>query len=156
MGPQGAGAAPLDPARRAAGPGRQQAQTNDIAGLATRLHRYGYRRITAPLKGAGLEASHQRVERIWRREGLKVPPWQPGRGSLWLNDRSSVRLRPERRNHFWACDFVQDRTRNGRPATVIDEYTSECPAHPLRQRPGVHCPRRPGVAHQHRGKDPVH
>ena len=51
------------------------------------------------------------------------------RGRLWLNDGSCVRLRPERRNHVWAYDFVHIRTRNGRSVrllTVIDEYTREC------------------------------
>ena len=52
----------------------------------------------------------KRVERIWRREGLKVPPRQPRRGRLWLADGSCVRLRPERPNHVWSYDFVEDRT----------------------------------------------
>ena len=30
----------------------------------------------------------KRVERIWRREGLKVPQKQPKRGRLWLRDGS--------------------------------------------------------------------
>ena len=71
------------------------------------------------------------MERIWRREGLKVPARQPSRGRLWLNDGSCVRLRPERRNHGWAYDFVHIRTRNGRSVrllTVVDEYTRECRA----------------------------
>jgi hypothetical protein len=42
---------------------------------------------------------HKRVERIWRREGLKVPRKQPKRGRLWLNDGSCVRLRPSWPNH---------------------------------------------------------
>ena len=73
--------------------------------------------------------NHKRVERIWRREGLKVPSKQPGRGRLWLNDGSCLRLRPEKRNHVWAYDFVMDKTRDGRTVrmlTVIDEYTREC------------------------------
>ena len=77
----------------------EQALTNDIVGLATRFGRYGYRRITALLRGAGWDVNHKRVERIWRREWLKVPARQPRRGRLWLNDGSAVRLRPERRNH---------------------------------------------------------
>jgi hypothetical protein len=32
------------------------------------------------------------VERIWRREGLKVPRRQKPRGRLWFNDGSCVRL----------------------------------------------------------------
>ena len=107
----------------------EQALTTDIVGLATRFGRCGYRRITALLRDAGWEVNHKRVERIWRREGLKVPARQPKRGRLWLNDGSTIRLRPERRNHVWAYDFVHIRTRDGRPVrllTVIDEYTREC------------------------------
>ena len=73
--------------------------------------------------------NHKRVERIWRRKGLKVPVRQPRRGRLWLNDGSCVRLRPERKNHVWTYDFVQIRTWDGRAVrllTIIDEYTREC------------------------------
>ena len=70
-----------------------------------------------------------RVERIWRREGLKVPQRQKPRGRLWLNDGSCVRLRPERRNHVWSYDFVSTFTHDGRTVrmlNLIDEYTREC------------------------------
>ena len=73
--------------------------------------------------------NHKRVERIWRREGLKVPQKQPKRGRLWLNDGSCIRLRPCWRHHVWAYDFVQGRTHDGRAfrmLTVIDEYSREC------------------------------
>jgi transposase InsO family protein len=69
------------------------------------------------------------VERIWRAEGLKVPTRQPKRGRLWLNDGSCLRLRPERANHVWAYDFVEDRTRDGRKLrmlNVVDEFSREC------------------------------
>ena len=36
----------------------EQALTNDIVGLATRYGRFGYRRITALLRGAGWEVNH--------------------------------------------------------------------------------------------------
>ena len=55
----------------------------------------------------------KRVERIWKQEGLKVPPQQPKRGRLWLSDGSCIRLRPEHRNHVWSYDFVEDRTQRG-------------------------------------------
>jgi transposase InsO family protein len=77
----------------------------------------------------GWQVNHKRVERIWRREGLKVPKKQPKRGRLWLNDGSCVWRRPEYKNHVWAYDFVQDRTHDGkafRILTVIDEYSREC------------------------------
>ena len=52
-----------------------------------------------------------RVQRIWRREGMKVPQKQRPRGRLWLNDGSCIRLRPERANHVWSYDFVNGKTR---------------------------------------------
>jgi len=73
--------------------------------------------------------NHKRVERIWRKEGLKVPKKQPKRGRLWLNDGSCVRLRPEHKNHVWSYDFMTARTDNGkafRMLNIIDEYTKEC------------------------------
>ena len=107
----------------------EQLLTGEIVELASRFGRYGYRRITALLRHRGWSVNHKRVERIWRREGLKVPSKQPKRARLWLNDGSCIRLRPERPNHVWAYDFVLVRTQDGRAVrllTVIDEYTREC------------------------------
>ena len=47
--------------------------TQGIIQLASQYGRYGYRRITALLKLAGWQVGKDRVQRIWRREGLKVP-----------------------------------------------------------------------------------
>ena len=97
--------------------------------LATQYGRYGYRRITALLRGEGWRVNHKRVERLWRREGLKVPRKQPKRRRLWLTDGSCIRRRPEHRHHVWAYDFVVDRTHDGQPLkilTVVDEYSREC------------------------------
>jgi len=74
------------------------------------------------------DVNHKRVERIWRRAGLKVPKRQPKRGRLWLNDGSCVRLRPTHKDHVWAYDFVMGRTHDGRPfkmLTIVDEFTRE-------------------------------
>jgi putative transposase len=103
--------------------------TAAVIELANQYGRYGYRRITALLQQNGWHVNHKRIERIWRQEGLKVPYKQPKRGRLWLNDGSCIRKRPEHRNHVWAYDFVQDRTKDGRSfkmLTVIDEFTREC------------------------------
>ena len=107
----------------------EQALTEVIVELASQYGRYGYLRITALLRRRGWDVNHKRVERIWRREGLKVPGKQPRRGRLWLSDGSCVRLRPEWSNHVWAYDFVHLRLHNGRGVrllTVMDEYTREC------------------------------
>ncbi len=110
-------------------PDDEAALTADIIALACQYGRYGYRRVTALLRPAGWLVNHKRVERIWRREGLKVPPKQPKRGRLWLADGSCIRLRPEYPNHVWSYDFVEDRTHDGRKyrmLNVLDEYTREC------------------------------
>ena len=87
-------------------PTDEAALTACIIALATQYGRYGYRRIAAMLRDAGWVVNVKRVERIWRREGLKVPQKQPKRGRLWLNDGSCIRLRPEYPNHVWSYDFV--------------------------------------------------
>jgi putative transposase len=110
-------------------PDDEVALTADIVALATRYGRYGYRRITALLRQAGWRVNRKRVERLWRREGLKVPQKQPKKGRLWLGDGSCLRLRPEHPNHVWSYDFVEDRTHDGRKyrmLNVIDEFTREC------------------------------
>ena len=104
--------------------------TADIIALARQYGRYGYRKIAELLRStAGWIVNDKRVERIWRREGLKVPAKQPKRGRLWLNDGSCIRLRAGRPNHVWSYDFVEDRTHDGRKyrmLNVIDEFTHEC------------------------------
>jgi putative transposase len=107
----------------------EQALTEDIIALAKQYGRYGYRRVTALLRDAGWTVNRKRVERIWRKEGLKVPQKQPKRGRLWLNDGSCIRLRPEYPGHVWAYDFVEGRTHDGRKfriLTIIDEASREC------------------------------
>ena len=101
----------------------------DMVELTRQYGRYGYRRIAALLRGAGWQVNDKRVERLWRREGLKVPMKQPKKGRLWMNDGSCIRLRPEYRNHVWSYDFVHHRTDDGkafRTLNILDEHTREC------------------------------
>jgi putative transposase len=125
------------PVRRSASTARRSARcrkavtmlTADLIELARQYGRYGYRKIAELLRRAGWLVNDKRVERIWRREGLKVPARQPKRGRLWLSDGSCIRLRAEHRNHVWSYDFVEDRTHNGRKIrmlNIIDEFTHEC------------------------------
>jgi len=97
--------------------------------LASQYGRYGYRRITILLQDEGFRVNHKRVQRLWRREGLKVPSKQPKRGRLWFNNGACVRLRPLYTDHVWSYDFMADRTRDGRAfriLNIIDEYSREC------------------------------
>lgn len=87
--------------------------TADIIEQAKRYGRYGYHRIAALRRDAGWAVNRKRAERIWRREGLKVPQRPPNRGRLWLADGSGVQLRLEHAGYVWAYDFVEDRTREG-------------------------------------------
>ena len=45
-------------------------------------------------EAGGLAVGKDRVERIWRREGLKVPQKQKPRGRLWLNEKLHVASNP--------------------------------------------------------------
>jgi putative transposase len=82
--------------------------------LATKYGRYGYRRIATLLQREGWELNHKRVERLWLKQGLKVLQKQPKRKRLWFNNGSSIRLRPQFKDHVWSYDFVVTRTENGR------------------------------------------
>ncbi len=101
----------------------------DMIELTRQYGRYGYRRIAALLRDAGWQVNDKRVERLWKREGLKVPMKQPKKSRLWLNDGSCVRLRPEYRDHVWSYDFVHHRTDDGkafRALNILDEFSREC------------------------------
>ena len=87
----------------------------EIIRLACLYSRYGYRMIAGLMRNRGWQlATPDRVRRIWREEGLKVPDQQKPRGRLWLNDGSCLRLRLEHRNHVWSYDFVLIRDAYGR------------------------------------------
>lgn len=115
--------------RRPEGRSDEAQLVTDMIELARQYGRYGYRRIAALLRRSGWQVNDKRVERLWRREGLKVPGKQPKRGRLWLNDGSCIRLRPAWRNHVWSYDFVHHHTHDGRAfrtLNIIDEFTREC------------------------------
>ncbi len=119
------------------GAGQEARLLADITALATRHGRYGNRRIATLLNEKDWQVNHKRVERIWRKEGLKVPQKQPKRGGLWLNDGSCIRLRPQHKDHVSRYDFVTARTSDGRAfriLTILDEYSRECLAAEVRHR----------------------
>ena len=99
----------------------------DMIELARQYGRYDYRRIAALLREAGWRVDDKRVERQWRREGLKVPE-AARRGRLWLNDGSWVWLRPERADHVRSYNSVHHWTPDGRAfrtLNILDEFTRE-------------------------------
>jgi putative transposase len=107
------------------GRGDEDQLTADIIELARQYGRYGYRKVAELLRStAGWVVNDKRVERIWRREGLKVPEKQLKRGRLWLADGSCIRLRAEYPNHVWSYDFVEDRTHDGRKYRMLNSLPS--------------------------------
>ncbi len=106
------------------------------ARLVQRMHRlagehpkWGYRMIHGLLVAEGWPVNKKRVERLWRREGLQVPPRKvkaSGQKAVGQDANSTRRLPPRYRNHIWSYDFIKRRTSDGRPVrvlNVIDEFT---------------------------------
>jgi len=95
----------------------------------SRLHpRYGYRRIWARLRREGWRVNRKRVQRLWRLEGLKVPPKPRKQRAAGHSGNSCMRRSAEHPNHVWTCDFVADQTEDGRMLrflSVVDEFTRE-------------------------------
>lgn len=104
-----------------------------IKRLARRHPRFGYRRVHAMLARGGWSVNIKRVRRLWGELGLKRPVRlrKPRKlGPKPGTSANSCTSRPARsRNDVWACDFIHDRTADGRPLkwlTLVDEYTREC------------------------------
>jgi len=94
--------------------------------------RWGYRRIHALLVADGWAVNLKRIERLWRAEGLRVPPRRVNRpgGKGPGQDGNSAWARPALApGHTWSYDFVSLRTNDGRSLrllNVVDEYTRVC------------------------------
>jgi putative transposase len=115
-------------------PGRgEPALTREIKRLARRHPRYGYRRIHAMLVRQGWSVNIKRVRRLWGELGLKRPVRLRKSRKLGPKPGTSANScvqQPARfKNDVWTCDFIHDRTADGRPLkwlTLVDEYTREC------------------------------
>lgn len=97
--------------------------------LAGKNPRFGYRRIHAMLEREGFRAGPDRVHRLWRKHGLRVPRKVHKRRRLGTSKNGITRLQARRIDHVWTYDFVKDQTLDGRSIkilTVVDEYTREC------------------------------
>ena len=97
--------------------------------LVRRHPRYGYRRVWALLVTEGWRVNVKRIERLWRREGLKVPRKPRKKRRLGSSENACHRRRSERMNDVWCWDFAFDRTVNGSALkwlSIIDEFTREC------------------------------
>ena len=107
--------------------------TREIKRLALRHPRYGYRRVHAMLIRRGGTVNLKRVRRLWNELGLRRPvrPRKPRKlgPKPGTSANSCVRQPARFKNDVWTCDFIHDRTADGRPLkwlTLVDEYTREC------------------------------
>ena len=106
----------------------QQVQLHQrIVSLSWQYPRYGYRRIRAVLEREGWLVSRKQVQRIRRKEGLKVHP-KPQRIPR-QGVSTGLPTQATHRNHVWTWDFIFDRTDKGstlKMLTMLDEYTRQC------------------------------
>jgi putative transposase len=115
---------------------RYEPQPTDLeAKLVDRMHqlsaehpKWGYRMIHGLLVAEGWPVNKKRIERLWRREGLQVPPRKSkssGQKAIGEDANSTKRLPARYRNHIWSYDFITRRTSDGKPVrvlNVIDEF----------------------------------
>jgi putative transposase len=90
--------------------------------------RWGYRRAHAVLAREGQVVNRKKIQRLWREEGLRVPPKRRKRQRLGVSTTAAARLRAERIDHVWALDYQFDVTAAGRTLKVlhvVDEFTRE-------------------------------
>ena len=101
--------------------------TERIKELAMKYPRFGYRRVWAMLRRAGMAINHKRVHRLWKRLGLALARKRPKKRRPGV--RPGISPKAERGNQIWTYDFVFDQVVSGRKLkmlTLIDEYTREC------------------------------
>jgi putative transposase len=101
--------------------------------LARRHPRFGYKRIHARLVKQGWRGNLKRTHRLWNALGLRRPFRRRKPRKLGPKPGSSVNScvnQPARfKNDVWTCDFIVDRTADGRILkwlSLVDEYTREC------------------------------
>ena len=90
--------------------------------------RWGYRRAHAVLPREGHVVNRKKTQRLWREEGLRVPPKRRKRQRLGTSTTPCERLRAEGPDHVWALDYQFDVTATGRTIKilhVVDESTRE-------------------------------
>ena len=105
---------------------RQQQLHERIVALSWQCPRYGYRRIRALLAAEGWTVSRKQVQRIRRREGLKVCPRPKKIPRQGVSTGLPTQARYQ--NHVWSWDFLFDRTENGgtlKMMTLLDQYSRQ-------------------------------
>jgi putative transposase len=100
----------------------------ELRRFARRHPRWGYRRAHAVLRREGHHLNRKKVQRLWREEGLRVPPRRHKRPRLGISSTPADRLSASHPNHVWALDYQFDVTSFGRKLKILhitDEFTRE-------------------------------
>jgi putative transposase len=96
--------------------------------IAEKKPRFGAPRLHVMLRREGHRINHKRTERIYRELGLSLR--RKRRKKRFRSETRSILPAPERRNQYWAMDFVSDQLVSGirfRSLTIVDVLTKECP-----------------------------
>ncbi len=99
-----------------------------LRGFAKAHPRWGYRRAHAVLVREGHCLNRKKVQRLWREEGLRVPPQRRKRRRVGESTTPADRLQALRPDHVWALDYQFDVTATGRVIKilhVVDEFSRE-------------------------------
>jgi putative transposase len=97
-----------------------------IVELSRKHPRYGYRRVHALVERQGLSCARRTVQRVRRREGLRVsgPARRPK-----CPPRADAKIKAEGVNDVWCLDLVFDVTQRGTTVeflTMLDEGSHYC------------------------------
>ena len=108
-----------------------QAPTDPDAGLRTWLcayakahPRWGYRCAHADARAEGWAVNHNKTQRLWREEGLRVPVRRRRKRRGTSTGQGPVAA--QYRHHVWAIDFQADHLEDGtgcKIASILDEHT---------------------------------
>ncbi len=96
--------------------------------LSAEHPRWGDRLAWGAVRAEGWAVNRNKIQPLWREEGLRVPQPKRKRQRLGESTVPAKRLRAERPNHVWALDYQFDTTSDGRTLKllhVVDEYTRE-------------------------------
>lgn len=99
-----------------------------IKEIAAARVRYGYRRISVPLRREGFKINDKRP-RLYKQEGLSLRSKMPHRKRA-ATPRSQ-RFIPTGVNEVWSMDFMHDRLADNRAyrlLTIVDIFSRECVA----------------------------
>ena len=91
-----------------------------------RGYRLAHKELKRVFSKDGKKINAKRVHRLWRREGLSVPPRRRNR---WIRGTAPARkVVADKPNSVWCFDFVEEKTIHGqklRTFCVSDEFTRE-------------------------------